>query len=105
MADKKLTDEEIIKALEDYIKDNEFEYFHSNMMGEYPLIRKSLDTIIRKTEEIESLKAELSNARRKALLEASSKFAGHSNYHGRLGKYGSSTVRRKRFSAFLLGLL
>lgn len=82
MADKKLTDEEIIKALEDYIKDNEFEYFHSNMMGEYPLIRKSLDTIIRKTEEIESLKAELSNARRKALLEASSKFAGHSNYHG-----------------------
>ena len=32
--------------------------------------------------EIERLKSELSNTRRKALLEASSKFAGHSNYHG-----------------------
>lgn len=57
MTDKKLTDEEIIKALEDYIKENEFEYFHSNMMGEYPLIRKSLDLIKRQKSEIERLKS------------------------------------------------
>lgn len=56
MTDKKLTDEEIIKALEDYIKENEFEYFHSNMVGEYPLIRKSLDLINRQKSEIERLK-------------------------------------------------
>ena len=55
MTDKKLTDEEIIKALEDYIKENEFEYFHSNMVGEYPLIRKSLDLINRQRAEIERL--------------------------------------------------
>lgn len=58
MTDKKLTDEEIIKALEDYIKENEFEYFHSNMMGEYPLIRKSLDLINRQKAEIERLQKE-----------------------------------------------
>lgn len=58
MTDKKLTDEEIIKALEDYIKENEFEYFHSNMMGEYPLIRKSLDIINRQKTKIERLKTE-----------------------------------------------
>lgn len=57
MTDKKFTDEEIIKALEDYIKENEFEYFHSNMMGEYPLIRKSLDLIKRQKSEIERLKS------------------------------------------------
>lgn len=56
MTDKKFTDEEIIKALEDYIKENEFEYFHSNMVGEYPLIRKSLDLINRQKAEIERLK-------------------------------------------------
>ena len=56
MTDKKLTDEEIIKALEDYIKENEFEYFHSNTVGEYPLIRKSLDLINRQKAEIEELK-------------------------------------------------
>lgn len=59
MINKNLTDEEIIKALEDYIKENEFEYFHSNMMGEYPLIRKSLDIINRKMEEIERLKGSI----------------------------------------------
>ena len=57
MSDKEFTDEEIIKALEDYIKENEFEYFHSNMVGEYPLIRKSLDLINRQKAEIESLKS------------------------------------------------
>lgn len=55
MTNKRYTDEEIIKALEDYIKENEFEYFHSNMMGEYPLISKSLDLINRQKAEIERL--------------------------------------------------
>lgn len=55
MTDKKLTNEEIIKALEDYIKENEFEYFHSNMMGEYPLIKKSLDIMNSQKAEIEAL--------------------------------------------------
>lgn len=57
MSDKKFTDEEIIETLEDYIKENEFEYFHSNMVGEYPLIRKSLDLINRQKAEIERLKS------------------------------------------------
>ena len=42
----------------------------------------ALYLINRQKSEIERLKSELSNTRRKALLEASSKFAGHSNYHG-----------------------
>lgn len=50
-----MTDEKNIKALEDYIKENEFEYFHSNIMGEYPLIKKSLDIINRQKAEIEAL--------------------------------------------------
>lgn len=50
-----MTDEKDIKALEDYIKENEFEYFHSNMLGEYPLIKKSLDIINRQKAEIEAL--------------------------------------------------
>lgn len=54
-----MIDEEIIKALEDYIKENEFEYFHSNMMGEYPLIKKSLDLINRQKSEIEELNIQL----------------------------------------------
>lgn len=59
MSDKKFTDEEIIETLEDYIKENEFEYFHSNMVGEYPLIRKSLDLINRQKSEIERLQKEV----------------------------------------------
>ena len=59
MTDKKFTDEEIIKVLENYIKENEFEYFHSDMMGEYPLIRKSLDLINRQKSEIERLQKEV----------------------------------------------
>lgn len=50
-----MTDEKNIKALEDYIKENEFEYFHSNMMSEYPLIKKSLDIMNRQKAEIEAL--------------------------------------------------
>lgn len=62
MTNKKFTNEEIIKALEDYIKENEFEYFHSNMMGEYPLIRKSLDLINRQKSEIKKLNGKFINA-------------------------------------------
>lgn len=50
-----MTDEKNIKALKDYIKENEFEYFHSNMLGEYPLIKKSLDIINRQKAEIKAL--------------------------------------------------
>lgn len=50
-----MTDEKNIKALENYIKENEFEYFHSNMLGEYPLTKKSLDIINRQKAEIEAL--------------------------------------------------
>lgn len=63
MTDNRYTDEETLKALEDYIKENEFEYFHSNMIGEYPLIRKSLDIINHQKAEIERLKKEVSIAR------------------------------------------
>lgn len=52
-----MTDEKNIKALEDYIKENEFEYFHSNMMSEYPLIKKSLDIINHQKAEIERLQS------------------------------------------------
>lgn len=86
MTNKRYTDEEIIEALEGCLCDNpeclECQKKELGRMECDELITKTLDLIIRKTEEIESLKAELSNTRRKALLEASSKFAGHSNYHG-----------------------
>lgn len=42
----------------------------------------ALDLINRQQTEIEKLKDEVAKARRKALLEAFSKFAGHSDYHG-----------------------
>ena len=53
--DNKLTDNEIIKDLEEYIKENEFEYLHSSTMGEYPLIRKALYLINRLQKEKEQL--------------------------------------------------
>ncbi len=53
-----MTDNEIIQDLECYIKENEFEYFHSNTMNEYPLIRKALDLINRQKAEIERLQKE-----------------------------------------------
>lgn len=83
MSDKKLTDEEIIKALECHI--NAEDCVGCEMFGrcdEIILTKLVLDLINRQKSEIERLKSELSNTRRKALLEASSKFAGHSNYHG-----------------------
>ena len=51
-----MTDNEIIKALEEYIKENEFEYFHSNTMGQYRLIRGALTLINRLQAENEKLK-------------------------------------------------
>lgn len=72
MTDKKFTDEEIIKRLEQCVK-------RGNRNYDTDIV---LDLINRQKVEIERLKSELSNTRRKALLEASSKFAGHSNYHG-----------------------
>ena len=83
MTDKKFTDEEIIKALECHI--NAEDCVGCEMFGwcdEIILTELVLDLINRQRAEIERLKSELSNTRRKALLEASSKFAGHSNYHG-----------------------
>ena len=72
MPNNKLTDNEIIKALEEYVKENEFEYFHSNTMGEYPLIRKALNLINRQKEEIEEntmLRATLKTAKVEAYKE------------------------------------
>ena len=70
MTDKKLTDEEIIKALEEYVKENEFEYFHSNTMGEYPLIRKALNLINR----LQSQNKDLSETVHKLTLEKDALF-------------------------------
>ena len=50
-----MSDKKIIKALEEYVKENEFEYFHSNTMNEYPLIKKALNLINRQKAEIEAL--------------------------------------------------
>lgn len=93
MTNKRYTDEEILKALECCLCDNseclQCDDKELCKMGRDELAVKTLDLINRKMEEtdrlkveIERLKLEVSNTRRKALLEASSKFAGHSNYHG-----------------------
>lgn len=93
MINKRYTDEEILKALECCLCDNseclQCDDKELCKMGRDELAVKALDLITRKIleidrlkTEIERLKEEVSNTRRKALLEASSKFAGHSNYHG-----------------------
>ena len=91
MPDKKLTDEEIIKRLEHMRKNADEGYMaHIENGGEVDkneeeyidILCGTLDLINRQKAEIERLISEFSNTRRKALLEASSKFAGHSNYHG-----------------------
>lgn len=79
-----MTDNEIIKALECCSK--------NILCGQCPLKEKNncinklsayaLELISRQQAEIERLHDEVSKTRRKALLEASSKFAGHSDYHG-----------------------
>ena len=79
-----MTDNEIIKTLECCSK--------NILCGQCPLKEKNncinklsayaLELISRQQAEIERLHDEVSKTRRKALLEASSKFAGHSDYHG-----------------------
>ena len=79
-----MTDNKIIKALECCSK--------NILCGQCPLKEKNsctnklsayaLELISRQQAEIERLHDEVSKTRRKALLEASSKFAGHSDYHG-----------------------
>lgn len=73
-----MTDNEIVKALECCIDG----YCRGCMYGDTnqfhckdDLMQNTLDLINRQKSEIES-------ARRKALLEAARKFAGHSDYHG-----------------------
>lgn len=74
-----MTDSELVKALENSINT----YNEKGVYVDTENIQQQvLDLINRQKVEIERLKSELSNTRRKALLEASSKFAGHSNYHG-----------------------
>ena len=77
-----MTDNEIIKALE------------CCSMGSYPACRDcpyhddyvNRGCINKRNADIKDLisrqKAEIESARRKALLEATRKFAGHSDYHG-----------------------
>lgn len=81
MNEHKFTDDEIIKALEQEI--HLTEYVDSDYADvKLEIIKSTLDLINRQQEEIERLHDEVSKTRRKALLEASSKFAGHSDYHG-----------------------
>lgn len=54
-----MTDNETKKALEEYIKENEFEYFHSNTMGEYRLIKSALTIINQLQAENERLEYNL----------------------------------------------
>lgn len=84
---KEFTDEEIIKAVECCsepccVCDECPLYCVGVNCSSFELHRYALNLINHQNAEIESLKSELSNTRRKALLEAASKFAGHSNYHG-----------------------
>lgn len=77
-----MTDNEIIKALENEVKSAEYvDSYYCNGV-DLTLIKSTVDLINRQKTEIERLKSELSNTRRKALLEAYSKFEGHSDYHG-----------------------
>lgn len=79
-----MNDKDITKALECCSK--------NILCGQCPLKEKNncinklsayaLELISRQQAEIERLHDEVSKTRRKALLEASSKFAGHSDYHG-----------------------
>lgn len=79
-----MTDNEIIKALECCQKNVLCEQCPLNEKSSCinKLSTYALDFIARQQAEIERLKDEVSKTRRKALLEAKSKFAGHSDYHG-----------------------
>ena len=81
MTDKKLTDEDIISSLEVISTTgncNECK-IRNCKWGTCNCSQTTADAAL---DLINRQKSELSNTRRKALLEAASKFAGHSNYHG-----------------------
>ena len=84
-----MTDNEIIKALEccfandwNRTKCDKCKFYTGTLGCVEDLKCASIDFIISQQAEIERLHNEVSKTRRKALLEASSKFAGHSDYHG-----------------------
>lgn len=83
-----MTDDEIVKALECCSEDSSDLIVCNkcplcNEIGCIDHLRDlALDLINRQQTEIEKLKDEVAKARSKALLEAFSKFAGHSDYHG-----------------------
>ena len=77
-----MTDNEIIKALENEVKLTEYVDSEYCDGVDLTLIESTVALINCQKTEIERLKSELSNTRRKALLEAYSKFEGHSDYHG-----------------------
>lgn len=82
-----MKDSEIVKALEccGIKRCCNGCYFDTHEAGDLcvkEIIKNAFDLITRQQAEVERLKDEVSKARRKALLEASSKFAGHSDYHG-----------------------
>ena len=76
--------ERIKEIFDNYDNPNGYEdpLYIAVLRDSHRIVRKAEEEINRQKLEIERLESELSNTRRKALLEASSKFAGHSNYHG-----------------------
>lgn len=51
-----MTDNEIIKKLEDIVKENEYEYYHSNTMSWYADIKSALGVIKRQRAELDRFK-------------------------------------------------
>lgn len=77
-----MTDNGIKKALEHeiYLAEHANGYYYDNIS--LKTLKDALKLINRQQTEIERLHDEVLKTRRKALLEAMSKFAGHSDYHG-----------------------
>lgn len=77
-----MTDNGIKKALEHeiYLAEHANGYYYDNIS--LKTLKDALELISRQQAEIERLHDEVSKTRKKSLLEASSKFAGHSDYHG-----------------------
>lgn len=81
-----MTDNDIIKSL-NVCQNEKSECSGCSYSDDYTncntrIAKDALELIYRQKAEIERLHDEVSKTRRKALLEASSKFAGHSDYHG-----------------------